>query len=74
LKNNKGSKTQGPDEDIIDALTKKRILELREAVLKNEFSWIGVREIMIPKNGKPGKFRPLGIPSINHRTYLRTEF
>jgi len=67
LKNNKGAYTQGPDEDIIDSLTKKRILELREAVLNNKFSWIGVREIMIPKAGKPGKFRPLGIPSINDR-------
>ena len=67
LKNNKGAKTQGPDEEIIDSLTKKRILELREAVLSNNFSWIGVREIMIPKSGKPGKFRPLGIPSINDR-------
>lgn len=67
MKNNKGAKTQGPDEDIIDSLTKKRILELREAVLSNKFSWIGVREIMIPKPGKPGKFRPLGIPSINDR-------
>jgi group II intron reverse transcriptase/maturase len=26
-----------------------------------------VREILIPKPGKPGKFRPLGIPSINDR-------
>lgn len=67
LKNNTGAKTQGPDEDIIDSLTKKRILELREAVLGNKFSWIGVRELMIPKPGKPGKFRPLGIPSINDR-------
>lgn len=67
LKSNKGAKTQGPDEDIIDSLTKKRILELREAVLSNKFSWIGVREIMIPKPGKSGKFRPLGIPSINDR-------
>jgi len=67
LKNNKGAKTQGPDEVVIDSLTKKRILELREAVLSNNFSWIGVREIMIPKPGKPGKFRPLGIPSINDR-------
>jgi group II intron reverse transcriptase/maturase len=67
LKSNKGAKTQGPDEDLIDSLTKKRILELREAVLNNKFSWIGVREIMIPKQGKPGKFIPLGIPSINDR-------
>nr|AYE93208.1 hypothetical protein C0995_000009 [Termitomyces sp.] len=67
LKSNKGSKTIGPDEDNIDSLTKTRILELREAVLQNNFSWIGVREIMIPKPGKPGKVRPLGIPSINDR-------
>jgi group II intron reverse transcriptase/maturase len=67
LKSNKGSKTIGPDEDNIDSLTKSRILELREAVLQNNFTWIGVREIMIPKPGKPGKFRPLGIPSINDR-------
>ncbi len=38
LKSNKGSFTQGPDEDDIDSLTKNRILELREAVLKNKFS------------------------------------
>jgi hypothetical protein len=67
LKNNTGGKTQGPDEDIIDSLTKRRILELREAVLNNKFSWIGVRELMIPKPGKPEKLRPLGIPSINDR-------
>jgi len=67
LKNNKGAKTQGPDQDIIDALTKRRILELRKVVLINKFSWIGVREITIPKPGNPGKFRSLGIPSINDR-------
>ena len=67
LKSNTGSKTQGPDENTIDSLTMKKILELREAVLKNKFSWLGVREIMIPKPGNPGKFRPLGIPSINDR-------
>lgn len=36
-------------------------------MLQNQFSWIGVREIMIPKPGKTGKLRPLGIPSINDR-------
>ena len=67
LKSNKGSNTPGPDGEVIDFLTKKRILELREAVIKNHFSWTGVKEIMIPKAGKPGKFRPLGIPAINDR-------
>lgn len=67
LKTKKGSGTPGPDGEIIDHLTKKRILELRESVLKNEFEWTGVREIMIPKPGKPGKIRPLGIPAINDR-------
>jgi hypothetical protein len=38
LNNKKGYNTQGPEVDIIDSLTKRRILELREAVLKNEFS------------------------------------
>ena len=67
LKGNKGSKTPGPDRLTIDSLTKSRILELRQSVLNHEFCWTGVREILIPKAGKPGKFRPLGIPSINDR-------
>lgn len=64
LKSNKGHLCEGPDENIIDSLTKNKILELRETVLNHHFSWIGVREM---KPGKPGKLRPLGIPSINDR-------
>jgi group II intron reverse transcriptase/maturase len=56
---------KGPDENIIDSLTKTKILELRDTVLSNNFAWIGVREIMISKPGKPEKLRPLG--SINDR-------
>ena len=67
LKGNKGSKTPGPDGQILDSLIKTKILELREAVLKNKFAWVGVKELMIPKAGKPGKVRPLGIPAINDR-------
>jgi group II intron reverse transcriptase/maturase len=67
IKSNKGSKTPGPDLETIDALTKKRILELRLAVLNNNFNWKGVRQIHIAKPGKPGKTRPLGIPAINDR-------
>lgn len=67
LKGKKGSKTPGPDYDIIDFLTKKKILELRESVLSGKYDWIGTRRVEIPKPGKPGKTRPLGIPSINDR-------
>ena len=67
IKSNKGSKTPGPDGLTIDSLTKRRILELRQSVLNHEFYWTGVKEILIPKPGKPGRFRPLGIPSINDR-------
>jgi retron-type reverse transcriptase len=64
LKNNKKAKTWGFDENIVDSLTKRKILELKEAVLSNKFSWIGVRRIMV---SKPGKLRPLGISSINNK-------
>lgn len=67
LRRNSGSYTSGPDGETITSLTQNRILELRETTLNNRFSWTGVREIMIPKPGKPGKLRPLGIPSINDR-------
>lgn len=60
---NKGSKTPGPDYEII--VTK--ILEIKTAVLSKSFKWEGVRQIMIPKPGKPAKYRPLGIPAINDR-------
>jgi group II intron reverse transcriptase/maturase len=42
-------------------------LEIRDAVLSKKYRWTGVRQEMIPKTGKPGKFRPLGIPAINDR-------
>ena len=67
LVKNKGSQTPGPDSDIIDSLTKKKILELKTAVLSKNLTWKGVRQLMIPKPGKPGKLRPLGIPAIKDR-------
>lgn len=67
LKENKGSNTPGPDSQTIKDLTKKKILELRKAVVSNKYVWTGSLEKNIPKPGKPGKYRPLGIPSINDR-------
>lgn len=67
VKRNKGSATPGPDSSTIDTLTKKRILEIRDCVLKGNYTWVGTKEVLIPKPGKPGKMRPLGIPAINDR-------
>lgn len=67
IKQNGGSKTVGPDSVGINTLTKNRIIELKELTMKNQFQWSGVKRIRIPKTGDPGKYRPLGIPSINDR-------
>lgn len=67
IKANRGSKTVGPDYLGTNSLTRRRIIELKDYVLSNKYDWSGVRRIMIPKPGKPDKFRPLGIPSINDR-------
>jgi group II intron reverse transcriptase/maturase len=67
LVKNKGSQTPGPDYHIINSLTKQKILELKTAVLSKSFTWIGVRQLMIPKPFVTGKLRPLGIPAINDR-------
>jgi len=68
FKINNISNTPGPDGEFLDSLTKKRILKLRELVLKNEFTW--EKEIMIPKSGEPGKLKSLNISTINDKLVL----
>jgi len=67
LARKKGSFTPGPDYENVKSLTKKRILEVRQTVLDETYEWVGTRRLQIPKPGKPGKTRPLGIPAINDR-------
>jgi group II intron reverse transcriptase/maturase len=64
---NKGAHTAGPDGETINTVTWRKLSELQDMVLKGEYKWTGVRQKLIPKPGKPGKTRPLGIPSINDR-------
>jgi group II intron reverse transcriptase/maturase len=68
---NKGARTAG-----IDGITVRMILEsgpeeflqeLRAELRSRAFRPNPVRRIMIPKPGKPGKFRPLGIPTVKDR-------
>ncbi len=61
----------------VDGLTVKRIQqrmgadrflnELRENLRSGEYSPLPVRRVLIPKRGKPGQFRPLGVPTVADR-------
>ena len=70
---NRGSRTPG-----IDGLTRREVEaspggverfleEVREQLRKGTYAPQPVRQRLIPKPGKPGKFRPLGIPTLTDR-------
>jgi group II intron reverse transcriptase/maturase len=70
---NQGSRTPG-----VDGLTRQKIEEgpggaseflerLREELRTGRYTPQPVRQKLIPKPGKPGKFRPLGIPTLRDR-------
>jgi len=73
LSRNQGSRTPG-----IDGLSRRKIEErpggvlqfleeIRQALREQTYQPRPVRQRLIPKPGKPGKFRPLGIPTLSDR-------
>lgn len=73
LSRNQGSRTPG-----IDGLTRRKIEErpggvscfleeIRQGLRDGTYQPQPVRQRLIPKPGKPGKFRPLGIPTLTDR-------
>ena len=68
---NKGARTAGIDgitvRKILESGPEEFLLELRAELRSKAFQPSPVRRIMIPKPGKPGKFRPLGIPTVKDR-------
>lgn len=73
LSRNAGSRTPG-----IDGITRRKIEErtggvaqfleeVREALRAGTYTPQPVRQRLIPKPGKPGQFRPLGIPTLTDR-------
>lgn len=68
IKANKGSKTPGVDNEVIDDILQKRYQEVVEIIQEafKHYKPQEVRRVYIPKPGKTEK-RPLGIPSIRDR-------
>ncbi|MBX9695219.1 MAG: group II intron reverse transcriptase/maturase, partial [Cyanobacteria bacterium] len=63
---NKGRKTAGVDKEV--ALTSKAKMALVRSLGRHEFWKVQpARRVYIPKPGKPGEKRPLGIPTIRNR-------
>jgi group II intron reverse transcriptase/maturase len=68
---NRGARTAG-----VDGITVRRILrdgvdtfiaEVRSDLRDGSYRPSPVRRVLIPKAGQPGKFRPLGIPTVKDR-------
>lgn len=63
---NKGALTAGPTKETIDGTTLKKLQNIKDSILKDEFKWDGVKRIQIPKLGKKTT-RPLGLPSFTDK-------
>lgn len=68
---NKGHRTAG-----IDGITVRKVIalgaeafigEIRKELREGSFRPSPARRVLIPKSGKPGEFRPLGIPTVKDR-------
>jgi len=69
---NRGARTAGIDRitvrRIVQEGTEEYLVAIREELRSGSFHPSPVRRVLIPKAGKPGVFRPLGIPTVKDRT------
>jgi hypothetical protein len=66
---NRGRRTAGVDGITVGRVVKRVdafVAELRTELRSGAYRPLPVRRVLIPKIGAPGKFRPLGIPTVRH--------
>ena len=67
---NRGRRTAGVDGITVGRVTRRAedfVAELRSELRSGAYRPSPVRRVLIPKIGTPGKFRPLGIPTVKDR-------
>jgi group II intron reverse transcriptase/maturase len=68
---NKGRRSAGVDGITVRKLLRQGVdplvAQLRAELRSGAYRPSPVRRVLIPKNGQPGKFRPLGIPTVKDR-------
>jgi RNA-directed DNA polymerase len=71
VQRNRGARTAGIDRVTVRKVVQKGatpfLVAVREQLRSGSFRPSPVRRVLIPKAGKPGAFRPLGIPTVNDR-------
>jgi group II intron reverse transcriptase/maturase len=71
VSSNKGSRTAGVDRVTVRSILAEKpeayLTSVREELRQRTYQPSPVRKLLIPKPGKPGKFRPLGIPTVKDR-------
>jgi RNA-directed DNA polymerase len=71
VRRNRGARTPGVDRitvrQILDKGTEPFLAEIRQDLRAGTFRPLPVRRVLIPKAGKPGARRPLGIPTVKDR-------
>jgi group II intron reverse transcriptase/maturase len=71
VRRNRGARSAGVDRltvrQALRAGSEAFVADLRAELRRGDFRPQAVRRVLIPKAGKPGKFRPLGIPTVKDR-------